>query len=105
MVTDFEHTDGRCNICGGAIEVHTVTAEGVACPQSLYTVDPDKQTFVSATCSMVGDTVRNNANTTYEAVIKDLCLCMVQAIDLDHSMGKQAIGQALHTVLSSVLSS
>jgi hypothetical protein len=30
--TDFEHTNGICNICGGAPEVHTNTDGHISCP-------------------------------------------------------------------------
>lgn len=78
-------------------------AQGVKLMSDLYTIDEASETLTTATCKFIGNDLHTN-NNVYEVIIKDLCHCMVAAIELDDAIGKQAIGAALHTILSSVLS-
>jgi hypothetical protein len=67
-------------------------------------VDFANRKLSTATCSLVGDNL-HTGGAEYGVIIRDLCQCMVQAIDLDDTDGKFAIGAALHIALGSVLAS
>ena len=68
-----------------------------------YTINMQQETLITATCMLVGGEL-HTGNQPYEVIIKDLCACMLHAIEVDDAQGKAVVGTALHMVLGSALS-